>query len=148
MPAERAELHTDVDPGHVDAAHVLQARKLEERVLLVLEVAKVPRVVSVQLLLLSELLLLLSTEATAINICVQISRILDSTLVTNLVVHDVPVLFLNLAEYLLILRPVDIVVALLDVFRHVLELFECVSRLILVERCTLRKFLQGLEASR
>lgn len=103
MPAERAELHADVDPRHVDAAHVLQARKLKERVLLILEIAKIPCMVSILLLLLTKLLLLAGTEATTVNVRVQIGRIFDLTLGTNLIVHNVPILFLNLAVDLVIL---------------------------------------------
>lgn len=66
MPAERAELHADVDPGHVDTAHVLQARELKQRVLLVLEIAEVPCVVLIIFLSIAEILLLLRAKATAV----------------------------------------------------------------------------------
>lgn len=85
-----------------------------------------------------------AAEAAAILVGIEVGSVLHLDLVADLVVDNVPVLALDMVVYILVVRPVDVVVLLLPLLSDPLKVLEGVACSILVERLSLRKLLKHL----
>jgi hypothetical protein len=130
MPAESGVLHADVEPRYVDAADVVLARKLHQRVGLIRQVVQVPGVVHVLHLTSIHKLLAASSEARAELQRADVCCVLHTRLTTFAVLHLVPVFALNCFE-------VYVSGVSFSFLRDLCKLHESVSFLVLFESLAL-----------
>ena len=95
MPAKRRVAHPNVQPGDVDARNVVTSGKLHQRVGRLAEVVKVPRVLTVGGLLWAQNLLAWSTEGGAEFAGRDIRCVLNARTGPHIVLHHVPIPFLE-----------------------------------------------------
>ena len=87
VPAERRVLHAHVQPRDVNAADVVDARELHQRVKLLRQVVQVPGMVHVMVLPLVDHFLVRSAEARAKLARRHISSVLNPRALTLTIVH-------------------------------------------------------------
>ena len=137
MPAKRGVFHANIDPWNIYPTHILQRWNLKQRVWLLLEVSKIPRVVSIRLIA----LLILHAKSVTKSLCVEVCSIFYFDFLTNLILNHVPVAWFNFFINFLVLRPVNISVICLSLMCNFLKLSKCMALNILIKGYSLWKFL-------
>jgi len=141
MPTKSWVFHSYIDPRNINSRHIIYAFKLEQWILLILKITEIPLIVYVIFLFTLDNFLIFCPKSTTILICIQISRVFNLIIWSNLIFYILPVFIFNFIIYFLIITPIKKSVLCFITVCKALKLFKSMALKVLFKWDTLRQLL-------